>query len=221
MQRDADNRAWKVVQGDVSLHDAVDYPFDGAFINAGSRAGCSGSARIWRWRTAARNRSDGGSDALLHSGDGGKNVTRAGEEEQDGKCEEPRWWRKLISRYCCVSFDKRKTDHRLTMVFNLGKIDRSARIVLGLAIGLAGILTSGHPYVGRALGFLGALVILSGGLRKLTCLSPARSEQQQETAEVIPNGRSDSLIVQRVVITSAARDLLFLAALRLCPTPWS
>jgi hypothetical protein len=48
------------------------------------------------------------------------------------------------------------------MVFNLGKTDRRARIVLGLAIGLAGILVSSHPYVGRALGFLGALVILSG-----------------------------------------------------------
>jgi hypothetical protein len=48
------------------------------------------------------------------------------------------------------------------MIFNLGKVDRGARIVLGLAIGLAGILISGHPNVGRALGFLGALVILSG-----------------------------------------------------------
>jgi hypothetical protein len=36
------------------------------------------------------------------------------------------------------------------------------RVVLGLAIGLAGILISGHPNVGRALGVLGALVILSG-----------------------------------------------------------
>jgi DUF2892 family protein len=48
------------------------------------------------------------------------------------------------------------------MVLNLGKFDRSARIVLGLTIGLAGILISGHPNLGRALGFLGALVILSG-----------------------------------------------------------
>ncbi len=48
------------------------------------------------------------------------------------------------------------------MVFNLGRIDRSVRVAAGLAIGLTGILISGHPYVGRALGFLGALVILSG-----------------------------------------------------------
>lgn len=48
------------------------------------------------------------------------------------------------------------------MVLNLGKIDRNVRVVLGLAVGLAGILISGHPYVGRTLGFLGALIILSG-----------------------------------------------------------
>jgi len=50
----------------------------------------------------------------------------------------------------------------LPMVFNLGRFDRALRIVLGLAIGLAGILISGHPNLGRALGVLGALTILSG-----------------------------------------------------------
>jgi Protein of unknown function (DUF2892) len=48
------------------------------------------------------------------------------------------------------------------MLLNLGSFDRSVRIAPGLAIGLTGILISGQPYVGRALGFLGALVILSG-----------------------------------------------------------
>lgn len=48
------------------------------------------------------------------------------------------------------------------MVFNLGRFDRSIRIAVGLAIGLTGILISGDPNLGRALGFLGALVILSG-----------------------------------------------------------
>ena len=36
------------------------------------------------------------------------------------------------------------------MVHNLGAVDRSIRIVLGVALGLSGILISGHPYVGRA-----------------------------------------------------------------------
>ena len=48
------------------------------------------------------------------------------------------------------------------MVFNLGRFDRTIRIVLGVAVALAGILITGHPNFGRALGFLGALVILSG-----------------------------------------------------------
>lgn len=49
------------------------------------------------------------------------------------------------------------------MVLNLGGIDRSLRVALGIALGAAGILVSGHPYVGRALGVAGAVVILSGG----------------------------------------------------------
>jgi hypothetical protein len=48
------------------------------------------------------------------------------------------------------------------MVANLGGADRGLRIILGLALGGAGILISGHPYVGRALGVAGAVVILSG-----------------------------------------------------------
>ena len=50
----------------------------------------------------------------------------------------------------------------VAMLLNLGRFDRNIRITVGLAIGLTGILISGHPYLGRALGFLGALVILSG-----------------------------------------------------------
>ena len=48
------------------------------------------------------------------------------------------------------------------MILNLGKFDRSIRLAVGLAIGVTGILISGHPWIGRALGFLGALIILSG-----------------------------------------------------------
>ena len=49
------------------------------------------------------------------------------------------------------------------MLKNLGRFDRAVRIVLGIAIGVAGILVSGHPWLGRSLGIVGALVILSGG----------------------------------------------------------
>ena len=51
----------------------------------------------------------------------------------------------------------------MASVLNLGGMDRGLRVVLGVALGIAGILVSGHAYVGRALGILGALVILSGG----------------------------------------------------------
>jgi hypothetical protein len=49
------------------------------------------------------------------------------------------------------------------MVLNLGRMDRGLRVALGVALGIAGILVSGHPYLGRALGIAGAVVILSGG----------------------------------------------------------
>jgi hypothetical protein len=45
---------------------------------------------------------------------------------------------------------------------NLGRTDRALRVILGVGIGIAGILVSGHPYVGRVLGVVGGLVILSG-----------------------------------------------------------
>jgi hypothetical protein len=48
------------------------------------------------------------------------------------------------------------------MARNLGRLDRALRVIFGVAIGIAGILVSDHPYVGRALGVVGALVILSG-----------------------------------------------------------
>lgn len=48
------------------------------------------------------------------------------------------------------------------MVLNLGRFDRAVRLLLGIGLGLAGIFISGHPYLGRALGVAGALVILSG-----------------------------------------------------------
>jgi hypothetical protein len=45
---------------------------------------------------------------------------------------------------------------------NLGKMDRRLRVALGVGLGIAGTLVSGHPHVGRALGIAGAIVILSG-----------------------------------------------------------
>ena len=45
---------------------------------------------------------------------------------------------------------------------NVGRMDRRIRVMLGIALGVSGILVSGHPNVGRALGITGALVILSG-----------------------------------------------------------
>lgn len=45
---------------------------------------------------------------------------------------------------------------------NVGRMDRTLRMVLGLVLGIAGILVSGHPHLGWALGIAGASVILSG-----------------------------------------------------------
>jgi hypothetical protein len=49
------------------------------------------------------------------------------------------------------------------MLKNLGRFDRVMRVVLGIAIGVTGILVSSHPWLGRSLGVVGAVVILSGG----------------------------------------------------------
>jgi hypothetical protein len=50
----------------------------------------------------------------------------------------------------------------MASVLNLGRMDRGLRVALGVGLGVAGILVNGHPYIGRALGIVGALVILSG-----------------------------------------------------------
>jgi Protein of unknown function (DUF2892) len=50
----------------------------------------------------------------------------------------------------------------MAMVLNVGRMDRSLRVALGIGLGIAGIVVNGHSYVGRALGIAGALVILSG-----------------------------------------------------------
>jgi hypothetical protein len=50
----------------------------------------------------------------------------------------------------------------MASILNLGRMDRGLRVALGVGLGVAGILVNGHPYVGRALGITGALVILSG-----------------------------------------------------------
>ncbi|MGH9728422.1 MAG: YgaP-like transmembrane domain [Candidatus Acidiferrales bacterium] len=49
----------------------------------------------------------------------------------------------------------------MATVCNLGRTDRTLRIVLGLGVGLTGILISGHPILGRLLGLAGAIIILS------------------------------------------------------------
>jgi Protein of unknown function (DUF2892) len=45
---------------------------------------------------------------------------------------------------------------------NVGRVDRRIRLALGIALGVSGILVSGHPNLGRGLGIAGALFILSG-----------------------------------------------------------
>jgi len=45
---------------------------------------------------------------------------------------------------------------------NVGRTDRTLRVVLGIALGIVGILVHGHRYLGSALGIAGASVILSG-----------------------------------------------------------
>jgi hypothetical protein len=50
----------------------------------------------------------------------------------------------------------------MTTFLNVGRLDRTLRVALGIGLGAAGILVSGHPYLGWALGIAGASVILSG-----------------------------------------------------------
>jgi len=49
------------------------------------------------------------------------------------------------------------------MVRNVGRTDQIARIIPGVLIAATGILMSGHPMLGRLMGVVGALTILSGG----------------------------------------------------------
>jgi hypothetical protein len=46
---------------------------------------------------------------------------------------------------------------------NLGRTDRTLRLILGVGIGITGILINGHLLLGRLLGVAGALVLLSAG----------------------------------------------------------
>jgi Protein of unknown function (DUF2892) len=50
----------------------------------------------------------------------------------------------------------------MTSFVNVGRVDRRIRLALGIALGISGILVSGHPNLGRGLGIIGALLILSG-----------------------------------------------------------
>jgi len=45
---------------------------------------------------------------------------------------------------------------------NVGRMDRTLRVALGIGLGIAAIFVSGHPYLGWGLGLAGASVVLSG-----------------------------------------------------------
>lgn len=49
----------------------------------------------------------------------------------------------------------------MAMILNVGRVDRVLRVALGIGLGIAGILVSGHRYLGWVLGIAGALFILS------------------------------------------------------------
>ncbi|NDQ57117.1 MAG: hypothetical protein GZ088_08600 [Acidipila sp.] len=51
----------------------------------------------------------------------------------------------------------------MALACNLGRTDRALRMVLGMALGITGILISGHPHLGRILGITGAVIILGAG----------------------------------------------------------
>jgi len=46
--------------------------------------------------------------------------------------------------------------------FNVGRMDRTLRVVVGISLGIASIIVSGHPRLRSVLGIAGASVILSG-----------------------------------------------------------
>ena len=48
--------------------------------------------------------------------------------------------------------------------FNVGRVDRTLRLAVGIGLGIAGILINvkNHPYLGWAFGLAGASVIFSG-----------------------------------------------------------
>jgi Protein of unknown function (DUF2892) len=50
----------------------------------------------------------------------------------------------------------------LATFLNVGRIDRTLRVALGIGLGIAGILVSRNSYLGWALGIAGASLILSG-----------------------------------------------------------
>jgi hypothetical protein len=46
--------------------------------------------------------------------------------------------------------------------FNVGRMDRTLRVVLGISLGIASVIVSGHPRLRWGLGIAGASVIFSG-----------------------------------------------------------
>ena len=70
---------------------------------------------------------------------------------------------RIITRRSSLRTTSRSASDTLTtMLKNLGRADRSIRIVLGVAVGVSGIFISGNPWLGRALGVAGAVIILGG-----------------------------------------------------------
>ena len=52
----------------------------------------------------------------------------------------------------------------MATLFNVGRMDRTLRMALGIGLGIAGILVNvkDHPYLGWTLGIAGISVIFSG-----------------------------------------------------------
>ncbi len=50
----------------------------------------------------------------------------------------------------------------MATLFNVGRMDRTLRVVLGTTLGVASIFVSGHPYLRWGLAIAGASVIFSG-----------------------------------------------------------
>ncbi len=58
--------------------------------------------------------------------------------------------------------DTPNSEGNVATFLNVGRMDRTLRVALGIGLGIAAISVSGHRYLGWGLGIAGASVILSG-----------------------------------------------------------